>query len=153
MKREFKTTHFEDESMNASTFWWMATGALVIAELLTGTFYLLMLSLGAAAAALAAHAGLGMTAQVITAALVGGAGVVLWNLKSKHQPAGADAADTHIHLDIGTTVNVDAWDEQGLTHVKHRGAMWAASCQNSAHTPGLHTIVAIEGSRLVLEKI
>ncbi len=143
--------------MNASTFWWMATGALVIAELLSGTFYLLMLSLGAAAAALAAHAELDMTTQVITAALVGGAAVVLWNLKSKHRPAGADATDTHIHLDIGATVHVDAWDEQGLSHIKHRGAVWAASCQTHALAhpleSGLHKIVAIEGSRLVLEKI
>lgn len=140
--------------MNASTFWWMATGALVIAELLTGTFYLLMLSLGAAAAAaLAAHAGLSVTAQVITAALVGGAGVVLWNLKSKHLPAGADAADTHIHLDIGATVDVDAWDAQGLAHVKHRGAVWTATSHTNTHAPGQHKIVAIQGSRLVLEKI
>lgn len=139
--------------MNASTFWWMATGALVIAELLTGTFYLLMLSLGAAAAALAAHTGLDMTAQVITAALVGGVGVVLWNLKSKHLPAGADAADTHIHLDIGATVDVDAWDAQGLAHVKHRGAVWTATSHTNTHAPGQHKIVAIQGSRLVLEKI
>jgi membrane protein implicated in regulation of membrane protease activity len=143
--------------MDASTFWWIATGALVIAELLSGTFYLLMLSLGAAAAALAAHAGLGMTEQVITAALVGGAAVVLWNLKRKHRPAGADAADTHIHLDIGATVHVDAWDDQGLSHVKHRGAVWTASCPTDAQSQpleaGLHKIVAIEGSRLVLEKI
>ena len=143
--------------MNASTFWWMAAGALVIAELLSGTFYLLMLSLGAAAAALAAHAGLSMTAQVITAALVGGAGVVLWNLKRQRQPAGADASDTNIHLDIGATVQVDAWDEQGQSHVKHRGAVWTASCQTNTLTQplesGLHKIVAIEGSRLVLEKI
>jgi membrane protein implicated in regulation of membrane protease activity len=139
--------------MNASTFWWMATGALVIAELLSGTFYLLMLSLGAAAAALAAHAGLEMTAQVITAALVGGAGVVLWNLKNKHRPAGADAADPHIHLDIGATVDVQAWDAQGMTHVKHRGAQWEATSHSVTHTPGLHRIVEITGSRLVLEKI
>jgi membrane protein implicated in regulation of membrane protease activity len=38
----------------ASTLWWVLAGALVIAELLTGTFYLLMLALGSVAAAVAA---------------------------------------------------------------------------------------------------
>ena len=42
---------------NASTGWWLAAGVLVVAELATGTFYLLMLALGLAAGALAAHAG------------------------------------------------------------------------------------------------
>ena len=43
----------------ASTLWWVLAGVLVIAELLTGTFYLLMLALGSVAAAGAAHAGAG----------------------------------------------------------------------------------------------
>ena len=40
-----------------ATGWWLLAGVLVAVELLTGTFYLLALALGAAAAALAAHAG------------------------------------------------------------------------------------------------
>ena len=40
--------------MEASTIWWLAAGAVVVAELLTGTFYLLMVAVGLAAAALAA---------------------------------------------------------------------------------------------------
>jgi hypothetical protein len=43
--------------LSASTLWWLATGALVVLELTSGTFYLLMLALGAAAGALAAHLG------------------------------------------------------------------------------------------------
>ncbi len=39
---------------NAWTFWWVAGGVLVAAELATGTFYLLMLALGCGAAAVAA---------------------------------------------------------------------------------------------------
>ena len=38
--------------MDHSTAWWLLVGLLVIAELLTGTFYLLMLALGAIAGAL-----------------------------------------------------------------------------------------------------
>ena len=32
-----------------ATWWWVATGVLVAAELATGTFYLLMLAIGTAA--------------------------------------------------------------------------------------------------------
>ena len=39
----------------AATGWWIAAGMLVAIELLTGTFYLLMLALGCVAAALAAQ--------------------------------------------------------------------------------------------------
>ena len=32
--------------MSEPTLWWLVTGAIVAAELLTGTFYLLMLAIG-----------------------------------------------------------------------------------------------------------
>mgnify|MGYP003345071551 CR=1 FL=1 len=41
------------DDLPASTLWWIGAGMLVILELLTGTFYLLMLALGAVAAAAA----------------------------------------------------------------------------------------------------
>ena len=34
--------------MEESTIWWLLAGGLVVAELLTGTFYLLMLAVGVA---------------------------------------------------------------------------------------------------------
>ena len=62
--------------MEASTIWWLAAGAVVVAELLTGTFYLLMVALGLVAAALAAHLGLASALQMVSAAIVGGGAVV-----------------------------------------------------------------------------
>ena len=41
---------------SAPTLWWVAAGVLVAAELATGTFYLLMIALGAAGAAAATRA-------------------------------------------------------------------------------------------------
>ena len=67
--------------MALSTVWWLITGALIATELMTGTFYLLMLSLGAAAAALAAHGGIALTWQLVTGAVVGALAVTLWHLK------------------------------------------------------------------------
>ncbi len=137
--------------MNDTTVWWLVTGVLVAAELMTGTFYLLMLAIGAVAAALAAHLGAGLTPQLVSAAVVGGLAVVLWRQKSLRREA---QVPTELHLDIGETVQVSAWDAQGTAQVKHRGANWTAICPSSpTPAPGPHRIRAIEGSRLVLEKI
>lgn len=140
--------------MNDTTIWWLVTGALVALELLTGTFYLLMLGIGSAAAALAAYAGASQTMQMGTAAAVGGLAVVLWSMYRQRQPKLAASSDAEQHLDVGETVQVEAWDAQGLAQVKHRGAQWTAVC-GATHkpTPGLHRIESIQGSRLVLEKI
>ncbi len=137
--------------MDKPTLWLLVAGGLVVAELLTGTFYLLMLSLGATAAALTAYADGSFIWQIISAGLVGGGAAVLWHLK---KPLSNDAQDSNVHLDIGETVTVEAWDAQGHTQVKHRGAQWAAVCAANA-TPelGLHRISEMQGNRLVLEKI
>ena len=55
--------------MAFSTIWWLMAGVAVIAELLTGTLYLLMVALGLAAAAIAAHLGAGTTTQILVAAI------------------------------------------------------------------------------------
>ena len=137
--------------MDNPTLWLIVAGVLVMAELLTGTFYLLMLSLGATAAALTAYADGTLTWQIVTAALVGGGAAVLWHLK---KPLSNDAKDSNVHLDIGETVTVDAWDAQGHTQVKHRGAQWAAVCaDDNTPAPGLHRICEMQGNRLVLRKI
>ena len=91
----------------ASTLWWVLAGVLVIAELLTGTFYLLMLALGSVAAAGAAHAGAAGTAQFVAAALVGGGATALWHFKRARAPRSAPAAsNADVSPDIGQTVVV-----------------------------------------------
>jgi len=49
--------------MNESTIWWLIAGSLVGIELMTGTFYLLMLAIGASAGAIAAHAQLSFSSH------------------------------------------------------------------------------------------
>jgi hypothetical protein len=58
------------------------------------------------------------------------------------------------HLDLGATVEVEAWDAQGTAQVQHRGAAWTALlAPGQIATPGAHRIQAMAGNRLVLEKI
>ena len=100
--------------MADSTIWWLLTGAAVAVELITGTFYLLMLSIGLAAAALAAHAGGGVSVQLVTAALVGGGAVTAWHLsRGKRPQAPAAQANRDVNLDVGETVHVEAWNADG----------------------------------------
>ncbi len=137
---------------NPPTLWWIVAGLLVAVELATGTFYLLMLATGAGAAALAAHAGWGFNAQLLSAALVGGGAVAGWRAKRRAQPAEAPASrNRDVNLDIGETVQVTAWDAQANAQVQYRGANWAASYAGTTlPRPGPHTIRAIEGNRLLL---
>ena len=137
-----------------ATTWWIVAGVLVAAELATGTFYLLMLALGAAASALAAHAGLGSSGQLLVGALVGGGMVALWYAWRSGQPKPAAAASNRdVNLDIGGTVHVAHWHADGSARVQYRGAGWDVRFAGSG-TPsaGDFVIQAVDGNRLLLDR-
>jgi membrane protein implicated in regulation of membrane protease activity len=136
------------------TWWWLAAGVLVAAELSTGTFNLLMLALGMAAGALAAHAGLSEPAQFVAAALVGGGAVVLWRARRRRQPVPAPgAADRNLNLDIGSPVHVDRWNADGTARVQYRGAAWDVRFNGSGvPAAGDYTIRALDGNCLLVDR-
>ncbi|MFV0681337.1 NfeD family protein [Ottowia sp.] len=137
--------------MADSTIWWIIAGVLVVLELTTGTFYLLMLALGAAAGALVAHAGAGITVQLVVAAAVGGVAAYLGHLWRKRHPIHAAAIDV---LDVGETVQIDAWQADGTAQIRYRGAPWVAVLRpGAAQQLGTHRITELMGSRLVVEPV
>ncbi len=138
--------------MDNATWWWLIAGVLVAAELITGTFYLLMLALGVAAGALAAHAGLGLSAQMACAAALGLAAVLLWHSWRQRSAQPTARAQRSVNLDIGEQIVVDAWFN-GVAEVKYRGAQWQAMCRSETPKPGLHRVVELQGNRLVLEPV
>lgn len=142
--------------MAESTIWWLLAGAFVVIELLTGTFYLLLLSIGLVAAAVAAHAGASATVQLVVAAIVGGGSVVAWRRYKQKTPSTPASANHDVNLDVGETVYVDAWSPDGTSSVKYRGANWGVSLVAGA-TPspssGSYSIVEVVGSRLVVKKL
>lgn len=142
--------------MSDSTLWWLAAGALIAVELVTGTFYLLMLSVGMIAAALAAHAGVGTIGQWVIAAVVGSSTVLVWRGIKKSRPQAAPAqANRDVNMDIGATVHVASWHEDGTCSLKYRGAQWEAALMPGelATGSGSYTIAEVIGSRLMLKKI
>lgn len=141
--------------MTESTLWWLLAGSAVVIELLTGTFYLLMLAIGLGAGALAAHAGASVVIQFVVAAAVGGGAVMGLNLFRQQKPSSPPtSANRDVNLDIGETVQVDSWNPDGSTSIKYRGAQWrAVHLEGKTPVPGMHRIVQVIGSQLVLEKI
>jgi membrane protein implicated in regulation of membrane protease activity len=109
--------------MDASLAWAILGLALVIAELLTGTFYLLMLGVAAFSAAGTAWLGFGFGPQIVVAAAisaVGCYGVHLYRARnlSRQMPP----------IDAGMPASFEHWinPAERLARVSYRGASWDA---------------------------
>lgn len=143
--------------MAESTIWWILAGIFVAVELLSGTFYLLMLSLGLVAGAIAAHLGATTTLQIVVAAAISGSFVVAWRsykLKTSPPPSAGEDVNQDVNLDVGETVHVESWQPDGTGTAKYRGANWNVSLLPGAEPlTGNYKIVEIAGSRLVVEKL
>ncbi len=106
---------------------WLAAGfVLVIAELVTGTFFLLVLGIAAFAGSATAWFGLGFWVEALCAAVVAVAGV-FWVRQHRKTMPQSDMAS----LDVGQTVTFEAWTsrEQGAARVKYRNTLWDAEVE------------------------
>ena len=141
--------------MSQSSVWWLLAGTAVAIELATGTFYLLMIGIGMAAAAVAAHLGLPLTGQILIAAFFGGGAVAFWHWQNSKRPQSTPLnANPDVHIDIGESVQVDQWNADGTASVKYRGANWTAiQATPSPPTTGQFRIKEMLGNRLVIEKL
>ncbi len=132
--------------MSAYIIWWIVAFTLVGLELTTGTFYLLVYGIAAAAAGIAAWLGMGMIAQLVIAAVIGIAGTVALKKWRRAEATDADLQD----LDIGHSVAVETW-QNGKGQVKYRGALWDAEAE-SPEVDASRTLYirAMRGSVLVV---
>jgi membrane protein implicated in regulation of membrane protease activity len=110
--------------MDNMSLWWTIIGiVLIIVEMLSGTFYLLVLGIAALGAAAAAWAGYSFWVQAVVTAAVATAGVILVRRqRGKVAPASAQS------LDIGQPVTVESWvsEADGIARVSYRNAQWEA---------------------------
>jgi len=105
-------------------FLWAILGlTLVIVELLTGTFYLLMLAIAAFGAALAAWLGQPFGVQAVVAAAVSAAGCY-----GVHVYRAKNEKEQMPPIDAGQPASFENWVDQGarLARVRYRGASWDA---------------------------
>lgn len=142
--------------MGEAGIWWLLAGAAIAVELMTGTFYLLMLAAGLAAGALAATLGMALTGQMLVAGAIGGGAVAAWRWGRRQGPAPLAARfSPDVNIDIGETVQVVRWNEDGTAGVNFRGAHWTAIAANPGESsaPGSFRIKEMRGNRLVIEPL
>ena len=131
--------------------WLMAGLVLVIAELVTGTFFLLVIGIAAFAGAAVAWAGAGIWMQSVVAALVAVAGVV-----AVHFWRRGSAGEQMPPLDVGQTAAFESWvnRDAGQARVKYRDSTWDAHIEGPADGQAgeVFYIVAVRGSTLEISK-
>lgn len=140
--------------MSFATIWWVISGILIALELMSGTFYLLMLAIGTIVAALAAHLGAGLDMQLSLGALCGGLSVFACYLMRKRSHARSSPhEDPNMSLDVGQVLHIEHWQDDGTASVQYRGTHWTAMQRPGARVfrPGRYRIVELVGSRLMVE--
>lgn len=133
-------------------FVWIVVGiVLVVAELLTGTFYLLVLGVASFVAAAVAWGNGPFVLQILVAGGIAVAGV-LWIRAHRR----TNAAPAMPSLDVGHAVTLDSWvnRDDRLARVVYRDALWDAHVEGEVRgEPGeLLFIRAVDGSTLRVSK-
>lgn len=131
---------------------WAVTGlVLAIVELVTGTFYLLMLGIAAFGAALAAWLGLAFAAQTIVAVIVAAVGCY-----GVHAYRAKNRAQQMPPIDAGMPASFENWLDAParLARVRYRGASWDARVEGGeALEPGATVyVLAADGNTLRVAK-
>jgi membrane protein implicated in regulation of membrane protease activity len=109
--------------MSAYWMWWIAAAALIAAELLTGTFYLLAVGIAVACGGVAAWLGAPIPVQWLIAGALGVVGTMLLQRWKRTLAASTPAQPG---LDVGQMVQVKSWGPGGIARVAYRGSTWDA---------------------------
>jgi len=115
--------------MEEDFLWAMLGLTLVIVELLTGTFYLLMLAIAAFGAGLAAWLGQGFGVQAVVAVALAAAGCY-----GVHVYREKNATRQMAPVDAGQPASFENWVDEAarLARVRYRGASWDALVEGEA---------------------
>jgi membrane protein implicated in regulation of membrane protease activity len=131
--------------------WLIAAFLLIIVELVTGTFYLLVLGVAALIGAGIGFAGGAFVWQAIGAAIVAIGGVI-W-VRRRHL---ASVQARMPGLDFGLPTAFDAWVDKtaGRARVKYRDALWDARIVGDAsgELGEILYITAVDGNTLTVSK-
>lgn len=128
---------------------WLVVGvALVVLELMTGTFYLLLLGGAAIAASVVAWLGHPFWVQAGAAGSVALIGV-FWLARRRR---GLQGQPHTAGMDVGQPATFEVWlDRTGrAARVRYRGASWDATVDGQEDVPAGSTlyVTAVEGNRL-----
>ena len=127
--------------------WAIAGFVLIIVELVSGTFYLLVLGIAALGGAAAAYGGAALWMQVIIAAVAALVGIYAVNRWWSTHPKAGHSSNS---LDIGQTVVLESWvnEASGMARVRYRGSSWDAKVDAGAAIGDVLVIKAQESGVL-----
>jgi membrane protein implicated in regulation of membrane protease activity len=132
--------------------WWLAAVVLVIAEMISGTFYLIAIAFGLASAGCAAYLGMAWIGQAAIAALLCTVSVAgVYFLRRKHAKFNEQS---NFAYDIGENVRAVHWVDARHARVSYRGAEWDAELAGDVTADAARQnwrIKRIVGSRLIIE--
>ena len=133
--------------MDSYLYWILTAIALVIVELLSGTFYLLVLGIAAGAGAALAYFGFPFGAQAGFATAIAVGGVAFVHHFHARNVKGGGAINA---IDVGQRVTLESWvnESQGLARVQYRGALWDAKVIGDRGDGKVFYIRAVDGSTL-----
>jgi membrane protein implicated in regulation of membrane protease activity len=142
---------WETDVATGGLFWWLGAGVLVVLELFSGTFYMLMVALGFVAAGIAHWAGIGLDPQLAIAAGVAAAAVFLLRRSRFGRRVRKDASrNPDVNLDIGATLTVPDWHDR-RARASYRGADWDVElAPGEPEDARLYEITALRGSCLIV---
>jgi membrane protein implicated in regulation of membrane protease activity len=132
--------------MKPYVYWFLLAFGLLALEMATGTFYMLIVSIALGLAGIGALFGLNLPLQITLSAVASIIGtVILRRMKGTHTEIISQS------LDIGQSVRIISWREDGIARVHYRGTEWDAELEASSvpHNSVLY-IKAIQGSKLIL---
>ena len=138
--------------MDDYVVWFVIGFGLVIAELLTGTFYLLVIAIAFGAAGSAALLGGSVVLQLATAAAFS-LGGTLWLRQSRFGRRLRDRAiSDHVqNMDVGQTLRVDQWAPNRTARANYRGATWDVElAPGEEAASGEFVIREISANRLIV---
>ncbi|MBH5329560.1 NfeD family protein [Eikenella sp. S3360] len=131
-------------------YWFIAAAALLILEMFSGTFYLLVVSIALAGAGVAAWLGAGGGAALLVAVVLSAAGIAaVYRWRRNHRTAATEDVD----LDIGNTVLLHQPQSGKLWLVQYRGTYWQAEADFAAQAGQTARIAGKSGNILILQPL
>lgn len=127
--------------------WWVLAAVLIGVELLTGTFYLLAVGFAFVVGGVVAWMDGSLPTQLIVGGVLSVVGVMAahqWRLRRA-------LPEPQVSLDLGQSVRVQTWRDDGSARVEYRGTQWDAEmAAGEATRAETMVIVGVRGSTLVI---
>lgn len=139
--------------MEAWMLWFVFAGVVLTLEIVTGTFYLIMISIGLAAGGIAALWGFNLNIQALVSAIVWIVATLILRRTRLGKPRNPEAEkDPNVNMDIGQHITVNEWSALRSARVMYRGALWDVELMGDESESGAYIIREVRANRLFVEK-